>query len=124
MDPDLSPAGMEGLRDALDQRLQQLHQRMPELMGALTCNRHRGIKDYRRGKVPDLQLRWMAIRGAINVVSYAPSRLWAVCVQESDKFLIEASKVIGEVQRYCEALYAKRRLNLPAFERLVRAHIP
>ena len=31
---------------------------------------------------------------------------------------------IGEVQRYWEALYAKRPVNLPAFERLVRAHIP
>ena len=37
---------------------------------------------------------------------------------------MEASDVIGEVQRYWEALYAKRPVNLPAFERLVRAHIP
>ena len=37
---------------------------------------------------------------------------------------MEASEVIGEVQRYWEALYAKRPLNLPAFEGLVRAHIP
>ena len=37
--------------------------------------------------------------------------------------LLEASDVIGEVQRYWEALYAKRPVNLPAFERLVRAHI-
>ena len=38
--------------------------------------------------------------------------------------LLEASDVIGEVHRYWEALYAKRPVNLPAFERLVRAHIP
>ena len=38
--------------------------------------------------------------------------------------LLEASDVIGEVQRYWEALYAKLPVNLPAFERLVRAHIP
>ena len=38
--------------------------------------------------------------------------------------LLEASDVIGEVQRYWEALYAKRPVNLPAFERLMRAHIP
>ena len=38
--------------------------------------------------------------------------------------LLEASDVIGEVQRYWEALYAKRPVNLPAFEGLVRAHIP
>ena len=38
--------------------------------------------------------------------------------------LLEASDVIGEVQRYWEALYSKRPVNLPAFERLVRAHIP
>ena len=37
---------------------------------------------------------------------------------------MEASEVIEEVQRYWEALYAKRPLDLPAFERLVRAHIP
>ena len=37
---------------------------------------------------------------------------------------MEAPDVIGEVQRYWEALYAKRPVNLPAFERLVRAHIP
>ena len=37
---------------------------------------------------------------------------------------MEASDVIGEVQRYWEALYAKRPVNVPAFERLVRAHIP
>ena len=37
---------------------------------------------------------------------------------------MEASDVIREVQRYWEALYAKRPMNLPAFERLVRAHIP
>ena len=38
--------------------------------------------------------------------------------------LLEASDVIDEVQRYWEALYAKRPVNLPAFERLVWAHIP
>ena len=38
--------------------------------------------------------------------------------------VMEASEVIGEVQRYWEALYAKWPVNLPAFERLVRAHIP
>ena len=80
--------------------------------------------DYWRGRVPDLQLWWMAIRGAINVVNYAPSGLWSVRVRESEKVLLEASDVIGEVQRYWEALYAKRPVNLPAFERLVRAHIP
>ena len=37
---------------------------------------------------------------------------------------MEASEVIGEVQRYWEAVYANRPVNLPAFERLVRAHIP
>ena len=64
------------------------------------------------------------VRGAINVVNYAPSGLWSVRVRESEKVLLEASDVIGAVQRYWEALYAKRPLNLPAFERLVRAHIP
>ena len=47
--------------------------------------------------MPDLQLRWTAIRGAINVVNYAPSGLWSVCVRESEKVLLEASDVIGEV---------------------------
>ena len=74
--------------------------------------------------MPDLQLRWTAIRGAINVVNYAPSGLWSVRVRESEKVLMEASDVIGEVQRYWEALYAKRPVNLLAFKRLVRAHIP
>ena len=58
------------------------------------------------------------------MVNYAPSGLWSVRVRESEKVLLEASDVIGEVQRYWEALYAKRPVNLPAFERLVRAHIP
>ena len=97
---------------------------MEELRGVLRSNRRRSIKDYWRGRVPDLQLRWTAIRGAINVVNYAPSDLWSVRVRESEKVLLEASDVIGEVQRYWEALYAKRPVNLPAFERLVRAHIP
>ena len=74
--------------------------------------------------MPDLQLRWTAIRGAINVVNYAPSYLWSVRVRESEKVLVEATDVIGEVQRYWEALYAKRPVDVPAFERLVRAHIP
>ena len=38
--------------------------------------------------------------------------------------LMEASEVIGEVQRYREPLYAKRLVDVPAFERLVGAHIP
>ena len=58
------------------------------------------------------------------MVNYALSGLWSVRVRESEKVLLEASDVIGEVQRYWEALYAKRPVNLPAFERLVRAHIP
>ena len=37
---------------------------------------------------------------------------------------MEASEVIREVQRNWEALYAKKPVNLPAFERLVRSHIP
>ena len=97
---------------------------MEELRDVLRSNRRRSIKDYWRGRVPDLQLRWTAIRGAINVVNYAPTGLWSVRVRESEKVLLEASDVIGEVQRYWEALYAKRPVNLPAFERLVRAHIP
>ena len=124
VDPDLSPATVEDLRAALDQQLHQLETRVEELRGVLRSNRRRSIKDYWRGRVPDLQLRWTAIRGAINVVNYAPSRLWSVRVRESEKVLMEASDVIGEVQRYWEALYAKRPVNLPAFERLVRAHIP
>ena len=97
---------------------------MEELRGGLRSNRRRSIKDHWQGRVPDLQLRWTAIRGAINVVNYAPSGLWSVSVRESEKGLLEASDVIGEVQTYWEALYAKRPVNLPAFERLVRAHIP
>ena len=118
------PSSVEDLRAALDQQLHQLETRVEELRGVLRSNRRRSIKDYRRGRVPDLQLRWTAIRGAINVVNYAPSGLWSVRVRESEKVLLEASDVIGEVQRYWEALYAKRPVNLPAFERLVRAHIP
>ena len=124
VDPDLSPASVEDLRAALDQQLHQLETRVEELRDVLRSNRRRSIKDYWRGRVPHLQLRWTAIRGAINVVNYAPSGLWSVRVRESEKVLLEASDVIGEVQRYWEALYAKRPVNLPAFERLVRAHIP
>ena len=120
----LSPATVEDLRAALDQQLHQLETRVEELRGVLRSNRRTSIKDYWRGRVPDLQLRWTAIRGAINVVNYAPSGLWSVRVRESEKVLLEASDVIGEVQRYWEALYAKRPVNLPAFQRLVRAHIP
>ena len=61
--------------------------------------------------------------GAINVVNYAPSGRGSVRVRESEKVPLEASDVIGEVQRYWEALYAKRPVNVPAFGRLVRAHI-
>ena len=124
VDPDLSPASVEDLRAALDQQLRQLGTRVEELRGFLRSNRRWSIKDYWRGRVPDLQLRWTVIRGAINVVKYAPSGLWSVRVRESEKVLLAASDVIGEVQRYCEALYAKRPVNLPAFEQLVRAHIP
>ena len=124
VDPDLSPASMEDLRAALDQQLHQLETRVEELRGVLRSNRRRSIKDYWRGRVPDLQPRWTAIRGAINVVNYAPSGLWSVRVRESEKVLLEASDVIGEVRGYWEALYAKRPVNLLAFERLVRAHIP
>ena len=124
VDPNLSPATVEDLHAALDRQLHQLETRVEELRGVLKSNRRRSIKDYWRARVPDLQLRWTAIRGAINVVNYAPSGLWSVRVRESEKVLIEASDVIGEVQRYWEALYAKRPVNLPAFERLARAHIP
>ena len=124
VDPDLSPASVEDLRAALDEQLHQLETRVEELRGVLRSNRRRSIKDYWRGRVPGVQLRWTAIRGAINVVNYSPSGLWSVRVRESEKVLLEASDVIGEVQRYWEALYAKRPVNLPAFERLVRAHIP
>ena len=100
MDPDLSPASVEDLRAALDQQVHQLETRVEELRGVLRSNRRRSIKDYWRGRVPDLQLRWTAIRGAINVVNYAPSGLWSVRVRESEKVLLEAWDVIGEVQRY------------------------
>ena len=58
------------------------------------------------------------------MVSYAPFGLWLVRALESEKVPMEASEVIAESQRYCEALYANRPVNLPAFARLVRAHIP
>ena len=95
-----------------------------ELRGVLTCNRRRSIKDYWQGRVLDLQLMWTMIRAAFNVVNYAPSGLLSVLVQESEKVLIEAWEVIREVERCGEALYAKRPVNLPAWERLGRAHIP
>ena len=124
VDPDLSPATVEDLHAALDRQLQQLEARVEDLRSVLRSNKRRSIEGYWRGRVPDLQLRWTAIRGAINVVNYAPSGLWSVRVPESEKVLMEASEVIGEVQRYWEAVYAKRPVNLPAFSRLVRAHIP
>ena len=108
----------------MDQQLHQLETRVQELRDVLRSNRRRSIKGYWRGRVPDLQLRWTAIRGANNVVNYAPTGLWSVRARESEKVLLEASDVIGEVQRYWEALYAKRPVNVPAFERVVRAHIP
>ena len=98
--PDLSPPSVEDLRAALDQRLHLLETRVEELRGVVRSSRRRSIKDHWRGRVPDLQLRWTAIRGAINVVNYAPSGLWSVRVRESEKVLSEASDVIGEVQRY------------------------
>ena len=73
--------------------------------------------------MPDPQLRLTAIRGAINVVNYALLGLWYVRVHESENVIMEASQLIAEVQRYWEALRAKRLVNLPAFERLARAHI-
>ena len=85
VDPNLSPATMEYLNTALSRQLQQLEAPVQELRGVLRCNMRRSIKDYWRGMVPDLQLRWTAIRGAINVVNYAPSGLWSVRVQESEK---------------------------------------
>ena len=124
VDPDLSPASVEDLRAALDQQLNELETRVEELLGVLRSNKRQSIKDYWRGRVLDLQLPWTAIRGAIYVVNYAKLGLWSVRVRESEKVLLEASDVIGEVQRYWEALYAKRPVNLPAFEQLVRAHIP
>ena len=124
VDPDLSLATVEDLHAALDRQLNQLETRVKELRDVLRSNRRRSVKDYWRGRVPDLQLRWTAIRGAINVVNYAPFGLWSVRVRELQRVLMEASDVVGEVERYWEALYAKRPLNLPAFERLDRAHIP
>ena len=70
---------------------------MEELRRVLGHNRRRSIKDYWRRRVPHLQLRWAAIQGAINVVSYAPSGLGSVRVRELEKVLMEASEVIGEV---------------------------
>ena len=96
----------------------------PYLRDVLRSHRRRSIKDYWRGGVLDLQLRWTAIRGAIKVVNSAASGLWSVRVPELEKVLTEGSNVIGEVSRYWKALYAKRPVILPAFERLVRAHIP
>ena len=100
VDRDLSRATVEDLRAALDQQLHQLETRVEELRGVLRSNRRRSIKDYWRGSVPDLQLRWTAIRGAINVVNYAPSGLWSLRVCESEKVFLEASDVIGDVHSY------------------------
>ena len=66
VDPDLSPATVEDLRAALDRQLHQLETRVEELRGVLRSNRRRSIKDYWRGRVTDLQLRWTAIPGAIS----------------------------------------------------------
>ena len=95
VDPDLSPATVEDLHAAMDQQHHQLETRVEELWGVLRSNRRRSIKGYWRGRVPDLQLRWATIRGAINVVNYAPSGLWFVRVRESEKVLMEASDVIA-----------------------------
>ena len=46
VDPDLSPATMDDLREALDQQLQQLDQRVEELRGVRWRKRHRSITDY------------------------------------------------------------------------------
>ena len=60
----------------------------------------------------------------MNVVNYAPFGLWVVRIRDSEKVLMEAAAVIGDLQRYWEAVYAKRPINLPALERLDMAHIP
>ena len=124
VDPDLSPSTVEDLRAALDRQLHHLETRVEELRHVLRGSRCRSIKDYWRGRVPDLQLRLTAIRGAVNVVNYAPSGLRSVRVRELEQVLMEASDVIGKIQRSSKALYAKKPVNLPAFKRLDRAHIP
>ena len=48
------------------------------------------------------------------MVSYAPSGWCPFCGHELEKVLMEASEVIAEVQRYWEALYAQRPMNLRA----------
>ena len=55
---------------------------MEELRGVLRCHQRRSIKDFWRSKMPDVQLRWTAIRGAINLVSDARSGLWSLRVRE------------------------------------------
>ena len=84
VNPDLSPATIEDLRAALDQQHHQLETRVEELRDVLRSSRRSSIKDYWRGRVPDLQLHWTAIRGAINVVNYARSGLWSVLVRDPE----------------------------------------
>ena len=66
MDPDLSPATVEDLRATLDRQPHQLETRVEEPRGVLRSNRRMSIKDYWRGRVPDVQLRLTTIQGATH----------------------------------------------------------
>ena len=66
VDPDLAPATVEDLHDALDRQLHQPETRVEELRAVLRGNRRRSIKDYWRGREQFLELRWTAILGAIT----------------------------------------------------------
>ena len=70
---DLSSCTMDDLQEVLHQPRRQLGHRMKELRGVVQRNRRTSIKDWWRGMLPELQLRWAAIQVGINVVTYAGS---------------------------------------------------
>ena len=95
---------------------------MQELRDVLRRNRRRFIKDYRQAGSWTRSFGGPPPRGP-SILSGVHRHGCDAWVRESEKALAEACDVIGEVRRYSETLYAKRLVNLPAFERLVKAHI-
>ena len=125
VNPAFRSRSVADIEHELDRQVRELQNKAAHVRRRLTQSRRISIKDYWPSHSEQLTLRWIAIKGAVDVHSCAASGLWSV--KDPDGVLAtvtDAAQVLEQVQSYWQSLYTPRDVDLPWFAEQVRKHVP
>lgn len=124
VNPTFCPGTVGEVETELDNQVPALEDKAQGLRLCFAQTRPCSIRDFWPTQLEQVTLRWLAIKGAVDVRSFAASGLSAVKDPAGlDRTITEAEDVVVRVREYWQGLYTQRDVNLPWLAEQVQKHI-